>query len=303
MVPGQEQLCCHHWPRHHLDGAEHLSACSGSTIRPVFTPIRHHMVRGKERKWSQACRDHTADLLCANTASGKELVKTAAYLVKTKIFCWFGINFCIKCYPHTNEKSALIKSHALDPHNPGFLYFPTNKRQRALLALHAIFPRAGEPFPTLAQSLDLLQAKQPPTIAIFGVLSLLFSAPSPQTPPQILFDITSEAKVQPKRKYFKYFLCRKREKQGLNQRQGGHGSTQPFGVVPSYHCQAELTFRHNLVWNPQKMAQKYSHNPTRLSAKEILLKAFQLLETFMATSRCVYFKAFFLWPHSHLWRS
>lgn len=41
------------------------------------------------------------------------------------------------------------------------------------------------------------------------------------------------------------------------------------------------------------MTPKYSHNPQRVNAQEILLKAFQLLETFLATSRCVYFKALF----------
>lgn len=72
------------------------------------------------------------------------------------------------------------------------------------------------------------------------------------------------------------------------------GAPQPYGVVPSYHHhQAELTYRHNLVWNPQQMTQKYSHNPTKVKTQEILLKAFQIPETFLATSRCVYFKAFF----------
>lgn len=72
------------------------------------------------------------------------------------------------------------------------------------------------------------------------------------------------------------------------------GAPQPFGVVPSYHHH-QLNSPLDTTWSEihKKRAQKYSRNPTRMNAQEILFKALQLLETFMATSRCVYFKAFF----------
>lgn len=168
------------------------SPCGFCTAQPQFTPLCHHVRRRKE---SNNHKHAGIDLPWVKTALGEETVKISACLVKTKVFLPTCSNFGIKFYPRAKGKPAIRRSHTPKPRNLEFLYFPTNKRQRALLAPHLLFPSLGwEP--------GLAPGKEAPTTAILGSPSLLCSATPPQTPSQVLFNITSEVKVEPKRKYF-----------------------------------------------------------------------------------------------------
>lgn len=63
-------------------------------------------------------------------------------------------------------------------------------------------------------------------------------------------------------------------------------------MVWNHHITSvKLNLSPHAIWCeiPKK---QHKNNPTGANTQEILLKVFQLLETFMATSRCVYFNFF-----------
>lgn len=161
------------------------------------------------------------------------------------------------------------------------------------------FPRAGKPFPTLAQS--LLQANRFPLQLFLGTCPLCPQPITTNTSPGFVW-CESWAEVQPKGNVSNSSFA---ERERSRDWAGPGRSREHLSPLLCYHhiISAKLSLSPHALWceTPKK---QHKNNPTRVNSPEILLKAFQLLETFMATSRCVCFEGlFFPWTHSHLWRA